>query len=202
MTEKHRVTMPKFIEFETKYYVDEEQLFSFKLAVEKFPNLNEFLYVEGTHKYYLGEGESFIRHRMPAFRGVKSEVTVKVKPQGAKNNIVRSEFNWQIAGTSEAEISEALLALGYKFNFAIWKACHIYRFNDATLVFYTVIDTTDGAKKRRDSFVEIEVSEENISSLTEAEAFVIIAKYEGLLADMNIKPNRRVRKSLFESYRR
>jgi adenylate cyclase class IV len=53
-----------------------------------------------------------------------------------------------------------------------------------------------------DNFVEIEVSEEKISSMTEKEAWAIIEKYERALEPVGLTAKNRLRKSLFEMYRR
>ena len=74
--------------------------------------------------------------------------------------------------------------------------CHIYNFNDATLVFYTVRDE----KGTMTHFVEIELDEDNIHKLTEEEAWGIIRKYERVLAPIGITHRHRLNKSLFEMY--
>jgi hypothetical protein len=48
--------------------------------------------------------------------------------------------------------------------------------------------------------VEIEISEEHISQMTENQAWAIIEKYEKILEGIDIHPRNRMRKSLFEIY--
>jgi adenylate cyclase class IV len=147
---------------------------------------------------------SFLRYRRPShgLDNGRSEITTKFKREGAKNNIQRKETNVRVDVTPEDSIRDFIGNFLYTTNFNIWKGCHIYNFDDATLVFYTVYDTTDGKATKSDSFVEIEVSEEKVSEMTEEQAWGIIAKYEKVLEDIGISPQKRLRKSLYEMYRR
>lgn len=197
-------TIPKLTEFETKYRVEPHLLTEFKRLMNDLPGLEKFIYVEGPDYYFTKPDGSFARYRRPShgLDNGRSEVTIKVKPEGAKNNIIRKEVNWRVDITPEDSIREGLRLMGYMPNFSIWKGCHIYNFDDATLVFYTVYDTTDGKATKADSFVEIEVSEEKIAEMTEDQAWAIITKYEKALEDVGLNPQKRLKKSLFEMYRR
>lgn len=191
-------------EFETKYRVEPHLLIEFKQIVSKLPNLKKFLYVEGEDKYFIKSGDHFARYRSPA-HGLddgRSEVTWKRKPAGAKNNINRTEINWRVNGTPEEAIVAGLEGDGYVFNFSIYKNCHIYNLDDVTLVFYTVFDTTTPKVTKTDTFCEIEICEELVITLTEVQAMEIISKYEKILEPMGLNAQRRLRKSLFEIYRR
>jgi hypothetical protein len=197
----------EYCEFETKYRIDAHLLIEFKKVVESINEKKSFIYVEGPDKYYIRDNDlegSFARYRKPSYGldNGRTEVTFKLKPPGAKNNIKRTEYNWRVDGTPEETIHKSLIDLGWKFNFSIWKSCQIYKLKDATLVFYTVYDTTDGKATKSDSFLEIEVHEENMKHLTEKEAFGIIEYYEKLLFPLGINAQKRMRKSLFEMFRR
>ncbi len=146
----------------------------------------------------------FMRYRRPShgLDNDRKELTTKYKQDSAKNNINREEKNLRVDKTSEETIQAFVEDVGYKKNFSITKTCHIYNFEDATLVFYSVYDTTDGKASKMDNFVEIEVNEETVHELTEDEAWGIIEKYEKALSDIGISPQKRLRKSLFEMYRR
>ena len=192
-----------FTEFETKYRVETQVLTEFKSIMDNFPGLTKFIYVEGPDEYFT-KAEGFARYRK-ASHGLddnRAEVTIKVKPEGAKNNIIRKEINWRVDNTPRDAIHEGLKEMGFKFNFCIWKSCHIYNFEDATLVFYTVYDTTDGKPQKTDNFLEIEVSEEKIHGFNEDQCWDIIVKYEKALETIGISPQKRLRKSLFEMYKR
>lgn len=198
------VLVPIHTEFETKYRVEAHLLTEFKRVMESLPGLKKFIYVEGPDYYFTKPDGSFARYRRPShgLDNGRSEVTIKVKPEGAKNNIIRTEVNWRVDITPEDAIRAGLSLMGYVPNFSVWKTCHIYNLNDATLVFYTVYDTTDGKATKADNFVEIEVDEENVSTMTEEQAWAIIVKYEKAFEELGIHPQKRMRKSLFEMYRR
>jgi adenylate cyclase class IV len=203
MSEEQKV--PEFTEFETKYEIEAHQLVRFKQIASQEPGVANFVYVEGPDMYFINpDRDGFARYRKPSFGldGNRAEITVKFKPKDAKNNIIRKEINVRVDGTPEKSVIELIESMGYSFNFSIYKTCQIYNFEDATLVFYTVFDTTDGKPKNQSSFVEIELNEEKIKDLTESEAWAIIEKYEKVLEPIGINAYKRLRKSLFERYRR
>lgn len=185
-------------ELETKYRVDPDKLYDFKSIVGELPELKEFTYVEGPDTYWTRGEAEFLRYRKAAY-GVagdtKSWLTMKAKLKGASNNIIRKEVNWRIDATPYDTIKEGAELLGFTYNFKIYKICHIYRFHDATLVFYTVKEDASMSH-----FIEIEVDEATIGDYTEEQAFEVIKKYENILAPLGIKPQNRMRKSLFEMY--
>jgi adenylate cyclase class IV len=152
----------------------------------------------------IGRFPPFMRYRKPpdSLEGSRQELTTKYKRDGSKNNIQREEKNLRVDGTNADTVISFISDIGYKPNFEIWKACHIYNFNDATLVFYSVYDTTNGKTTKVDNFVEIEVDEETVSSMTEDQAWGIIEKYEKVLEPVGLSAKSRLRRSLFEMYRR
>lgn len=190
------------IEFETKYNTKPDDLIQFKMLAETC-KVNRFAYVEGPDDYYVRPGtDDFKRHRYASFQPEegRQEVTTKVKPKGAKNNNIRKELNWRVDKTPKEVIREQILDEGYEYNFTVWKMCHIYDLDDATLVFYTVVDKTPGTKHNERHFIEIEVNEEIIGTLKEEEAWGIIERYEKLLTPIGIHAQKRIRKSLYEMY--
>ena len=191
------------IEFESKYRVEADLLMSFKNLVQSLPDFEEFIYAEGPDEYYI-KGDLFIRYRKEANKGNNSraELTMKIKPDGAKNNIIREEFNVRVDGTPKETIVKFVTTLGFKYNFTIIKSCQIYRMKDATLVFYSVVDTTDGSVKKIDHFIEIEVLEETIHTMTEDDAWNVLVKYEKALYSLGINSQKRLRKSLIDIYKK
>lgn len=194
-------TLPPFTEFETKYRTELNILGIFKKIVKTIPNRIYFLYTEGPDTYYTNPNTKAIgRYRVTEFPKEDPQFaqwTLKTKPEGARSNIKRKEPNWRVDNTKVEEIHQGALDMGYIFNFKIWKMCHIYKYPDATIVFYTVIK--DGTDKE-DHFIEIEVDEDSIYMLTEDEAWAVIEKYEKILAETGIIPQKRLRKSLAEMY--
>ena len=191
------------IEFETKYRIDNSLAAQFQMVVTNMPSFKEFVYACGPDEYFVKE-DMFARYRKEAFKGdnARAEITVKIKPKGAKNNIIREEYNIRVDGTPRDTIAKFLNSLGFEYSFTITKSCQIYRMEDATLVIYTVGDITDGHLKQEESFVEIEVSEEKIHTMTEQDAWDIITKYEKALEPVGVSPQKRLRLSLFDMYRR
>lgn len=205
------------IEFETKYRVEDQNLIIFKQILDGLPEDKKFIYVEGPDFYFTypkwwfdhnpqwDSSGTFGRYRKPSYGldNGRRQVTCKYKPKDAKNSIQRKELNINVtAETSESTIFEQFQCHGMQFNSSIIKNCHIYKLVDATLVFYTVYDTTDGTPKKADNFVEIEVDEDTIADKTESQAWEVIVKYEKLLAAVGLNAQKRLKKSLFEIYRR
>lgn len=185
------------IEFETKYRVEESLLLPFKELVESLEGIKKFIYVQGTDEYYTSE-LGLARYRREEFSKTgRAEVTFKDKPVGASSNIIRKEVNWRVDHTKPKDIKAGLEMRGYKFNFKIWKACHVYNFEEVTLVCYSV---RDEETKELAHFLEIEVAEGK--GLTEEQSWNIIKKYEEILTPLGITSRNRLRKSLFEMYKR
>lgn len=201
MNEIEKTKIPKFSEVETKYRTDVSAMASFKNIVEMLPNLLSFQYCQGPDTYYTRVDGSLGRYRVgqfPTQTDKFAQWTVKEKREGAKNNIFRFESNWRVDGTPDDEIAAGAEKMGYRFNFKIMKQCHIYKFEDATLVFYSVREVES---LKQDYFIEIEVTEETIHHLTEDQAWEVITKYEKILEPTGISPHKRLKLSLFEMYR-
>lgn len=186
-----------FHEVEVKFRYDEAKRNDWKQLVSKLEGLKKHVYVESDDVYYVKEDE-FLRHRFSnSKKDKRAELTYKAKLRDG-DNIIRKEVNLKVDANDEATVAAFANELGFHRNFHITKYVDIYKFDDATLPFYTVI-TEEG---KRETFIEIEVSEEIIDKLTEEEAWDIIRKYEELLAPLEITPQKRLKKSLFEMYRR
>ena len=188
--------LPKLTEFETKYRVSGDSVYQFKKILESMEAKYSFLYTQVPDRYYTKEDGSFIRFRKSQTHKY-AEITMKEKTTGSKNNIRRKEVNWRVDyGIKHEEISAGAEMLGYTFNCKIDKMCHIYKFKDATLAFYTVVDDKD----KIDHFIEIELEESTIHTLTQQEAMEKIREYENILSPLGITHNKRLTKSLYEMY--
>lgn len=191
--------LPRFCEFETKYRSDLDAFLIFKAAMESISL--RYVYVEGTDTFYSKQEGHFGRYRLAAKPGVDgkhwAQWTIKEKPIGAKNSNIRFESNWLVTGTDPLEINAAAIKMGYTFNTTLNKKSHIYYFKDATIAFYTVSEI--GSEKEH-HFIEIEVDEATIDTLTELEAWNVIHKYEEILAGTGISAKKRMKLSLFEMF--
>jgi adenylate cyclase class IV len=195
--------LPKFTEFECKYRTEKDILKEFIRIANSIPNQEDYLEVKGPDTFFVNPGiNHFGRYRksdIPDSNGnFFAQWTIKEKQEGAKNSINRFESNWIVTGTPTEEVYAALEKMGYKKVGKIHKHCYIYKFIDATIVFYTVV-SDNSAKEAH--FIEIEVDEHTIDRLTEDEAWKVIEKYENILADTGISAKKRMRLSLFDMYR-
>lgn len=197
-----------FHEVEVKFRIDESKLNDWKQLLRKYKEENpseyrEFIYVDSDDIYYTKDSDNpdvdyeFVRYRF-SDEEKRAELTTKTKLKDT-NNIVRREQNVRVDQNSAETIHEFVTdGLGYKYNFKITKFVSIYVFKDATLPFYTVVDESG----KRDTFIEIEVDERLLHKITEEDAWEIISKYEKILEPLGITPRNRLRKSLFEMYRK
>ncbi len=200
----------EFHEIEVKFRVDEKILNDWKQLVGKYrdsdpDNYKDFIYVDSDDIYYVnpntpkGLDYQFIRHRFSDDpKNKRAELTTK-KKISSTNNIIRLEWNVRVDNNEKETIrSWVCEGLGYEHDFKIEKYVQIYKFKDATLPYYTVINE----KGKRDTFIEIEVDEELMAKgkINEEQAWEIIKKYEAILAPLGISPRNRLRKSLFEMY--
>lgn len=187
--------MSKFLEIETKYNANDIDLMSFKRTVISL-NPKSFLYVCSTDTYF-SKGDDFIRYRSPPLDKTtnRSELTLK-KKHVSNNNIVRTEVNLRVDSNEDSVIFAFCENLGYVQNFSICKMCHIYFFEDANIVFYTVIDN----KFKENRFIEIEV-DENMGFM-EQEGRQILDKYEKLLLPLGLTSKNRMKRSLWEMYKK
>ena len=184
----------KFLEIESKYDASNIDRMQFKLLAKSL-NPKSFLYVESTDIYYVKDGE-FLRYRMASENDVtkRAELTYKKKSVSG-NNIVRFELNLRVDPNDPETVAKFCEVLGYVRNFSIVKMCDIYYYDDADIVFYSVIDESGKVAH----FVEVEILEE--LEVTEELGWATIRKYEELLAPLGITAQKRMRLSLFERYR-
>lgn len=186
----------KFLEIETKYEADEIDRLQFKALVSGL-NPKSFLYIESKDIYYVKSENEFLRFRNPPkfSKDRRAELTFKKKTTQGNNN-VRTEVNLRVDMNGPETVDAFCNGLGYIRNFAIDKLCDIYWFDDANVVYYTVVDESGN----HDSYIEIEVNEH--LNLGETEGWEIITKYEKLFQPLGISPQKRKRLSLFEMYRK
>jgi len=197
-------------EFEVKFRVEPHSLIEFKRIVSSLPGVERMTYVEGPDHYYTHpdyDENSFGRYRKASFGldNGRAEWTLKFRPKDAKNSIQRLEMNWRVDSTPEEDIKRGAELMGFRHNFTIVKSCHMYKFADATLVFYTVYDATGGSiSSKVDHFIEIEVCEHAIANvgMTEDEAWAVIERYEAALAPLELTAKNRLKRSLFDMYKR
>jgi predicted adenylyl cyclase CyaB len=190
----------QYLEVECKYNADGINRISFK-DLAKDLNPKSFIYVESKDIYYVRAENEFLRYRMPSENKLggseenRSELTFK-KKHIEQNNWTRTEVNLRVDLNSSDLINAFCEGLGYKRNFSIQKACDIYFFDDADIVYYTVKDE-DGKYAH---FIEIEANED--IGMTKEQSWETILKYEKLLLPLGVTPQKRKKLSLYEMYKK
>lgn len=183
----------QFKEIEYKYDGASLEMQKFVDLMETF-SIKKKMMVSSYDDYFVDTAGNFIRYRYTDGRG---ELTIKRK-LSEKNNNERIEVNVPTAGDNLKTVTAFVDLLGYKHNFGIYKTCKIYWIDKSVIVYYVVYDK-DLKELRR--FVEIE-ADEDLQWNSEEEAWEEIAKYEKLLEPLGITPKNRLKKSLFEIFRK
>lgn len=190
-----------FEELEYKYRADNVKLSAFKELMAKLPVLSN-LVAASWDIYYAEDGseDSFQRFRMDASR---PELTKKVKTKDGNNWVrVESDLPLDPARVSEEKVSFHVGLDGYRENFRIFKYCDIYFQLDLNFVFYIVYDRNMTESAR---FIEVEVNKDRVAELEGQKpglAMDVLRSGEQCLEVLGITAQNRLKKSLFELYRK
>lgn len=182
-----------FKEIEFKYDAKDISLNAFVDLVESY-KVDKKMMVSSYDDYFVDQAGNFIRYRYTDGRG---ELTIKRKLSD-KNNNERIEVNVPTAGDNLKTVSAFVDLLGYKHNFGIYKTCKIFWVGKVVLVYYVVYDKEMREQRR---FIEIEANED-LTWESESQAWDEIAEYEVGLQCLGITPKNRLKKSLFEIFRK
>ncbi len=183
----------KFKEIETKYAAENIKREAFLQLVEQLP-IRKKMNVSSYDTYFVNEGGDFVRYRYTDDRG---ELTIKRKTNKTNNND-RIEVNLPTAGGNLSTVSAFCSLLGYKLNFEIFKTCNIFWTDKVVVVYYVVYDKELEELRR---FIEIE-ADEDLEWESEEQAWNEVVKYEKMFEAIGITPHNRLRKSLFEIFRK
>ena len=185
-----------FKEIEFKYRADNISLIDFTdFCVKQGPAST--IIASGYDHFYekSDDSGSFCRLRVGPD---SNQLTFKRKTQD-NNNFVRTEHNIDLTPETTREQIEALLAeFGYKYNTSLFKNCFVYKYDNYTGVYYIVYDTS---MKELGRFVELEMSE-TYGWSSEDEAYGQLVLIEKLCKSVGISPQCRVKRSLFELYKK
>lgn len=184
----------KFVhkEIEFKYSANDIKMSDFSKLAQTFTP--EWMLVSSFDDYFTNNKDEFIRYRYHDHMG---ELTIKRKTTDLNNNN-RIEVNVPTDGKSSSAIEAFVNLLGYKRNFSIFKTCKIAFLEKVVLVYYIVYDENLDEKER---FIEVEAKESYPWS-SEEEALEEVIKYEKLLEPLGITSKNRLRKSLFEIFKK
>jgi len=183
----------RFKEIETKYSADEIDIKKFIDLIEPMKPDKKMM-VSSYDDYFVNKDGDFVRYRYTDNHG---ELTIKKKTTHLNNN-ERMEINVPTAGDNLPTVSAFLEFLGYQHNFGIYKTCKIYWVDNVVVVYYVVYDK-DLKEQRR--FIEVE-ADESFDWPSEAAAWDQVVKWEKLLEPLDISPKNRLKKSLFEMFRK
>lgn len=186
----------KYKEIEYKYNAENIAFQDF----EKFCNSQKplrFLFASGHDHFYANakEAGAFCRHR----KGPDcNQLTFKRKTV-AHNSFIRTEHNLSLDNSVDrGQIAALCSEFGYEFNRSIFKTCFVYFYEWYVLSYYTCFDEN---MKEIGRFVELELKED-YAWTNEAEAWNNLGVLEKLCKPMGINPKARIKKSLFELFRK
>lgn len=183
----------KFKEIELKYDAQDVSMNDFINLVESL-KVEKRMLVSSFDDYFIDSFNNFIRYRYTDNGG---ELTIKRKLND-KNNNERVEVNIPTAGDNLTAVTAFVDLLGYKHNFGIYKTCKIFWIDKIVLVYYVVYDKEMKELRR---FIEIE-ADEHVCWPSKEDAWAEIIKYEKMMEPLGITPKNRLKKSLFEIFRR
>lgn len=187
----------KFKEVEFKYNAQGMDLVEFKEFCKYRPNLKKKVIAFGPDHFYQksGDVDSFCRHRVG---GDINQLTFKRKTLDA-NNYIRTEHNLDLRpGITEEQVSALAGEFGYVYNTSIYKSCFVYTYDWYTLVYYICYDTTMEELGR---FVELEVAED-YPWQNAKDAWDQLVALERICKPLGISPQSRLKRSLFELFRK
>lgn len=179
-------------EIEVKFSADEITMDEFLSVVD--PLNPEWIMVSSYDDYYVNDSGEFIRYR---YHDDAGELTVKRKTTDLNNNN-RVEINLKTEGKSAKNVAAFIEMLGYEHNFSIFKTCKIGFLEKVVLVYYIVYDRNMNEKQR---FIEIE-AREDYQWASETDAWNEVVKYEKLFEPIGITSRNRLKKSLFEIFKK
>lgn len=186
----------RWLEVETKYRASDITLTDFIAAAKAMSPVSE-KHVSSFDHYYTRSAaeEIFIRHRT----GDRPELTMKEKRVDT-NNFVRVECNLPLDASRVTKpiVDQFCSMLGFTPNFSVSKQCVIFFWPTFDIVYYVVYDEDF---KEKDRFIEIEMSETHAWENDEA-AWSELTRVEKALSGLGISPARRIRRSLFEMFRK
>jgi adenylate cyclase class IV len=180
-------------ELEVKYAAEGVKFEDFVAFCHRF-SIKKKLMVSSYDDYFVDPVDNFIRYR---HRDGFGELTIKRKTSD-KNNNNRVEVNVPTVGDNLNTVTTFVSLLGYAHNFGVFKTSQIFWVDKVVLAYYVVYDK--GLRELR-RFIEIE-ADEDAQWTSEEEAWNEVAKYEKLMESLGITPKNRLKKSLFELFKK
>lgn len=189
----------QFTEYEFKYNADNVGLNEFKSLMEMVGYKKSFDVSSWDHYYVKDGSDDFIRYRKSPY---SPELTIKRKTT-QNNNWKRVEIDLplDIKRVNETIIEEFVGLEGYKENFKIYKSCFMFFQDNVNYVYYIVYDREMREKNR---FIEVEINKDRLENWNwdVGSPENVLSDAERLLSTLGITNRNRLKKSLFELYRR
>lgn len=183
-------------ELEFKYNGDNLKLGEFVKFAESM-NPTKRLEVASWDYYYEAPEKlpfDFLRFR----NGPSPELTIKMKTDD-KNNNNRFELDLPLSKkVGDWMVKKFVELLGFKENFRVYKYCDIYWYEKLDIVYYVIYNKDMIEQGRR---VEIEARKDYPFKSAE-EALVEVKAMEQRMSEIGITPQNRMKKSMWEQFRK
>lgn len=189
--------MSKPIEVEFKYSAENIPLTKFTEFCKNRKPKKELI-ISGYDYFYANpkEPDAFCRHRQSC---ETNQLTMKRKTAD-NNNYVRTEHNMDLMPFMKNDQVQALCAeLGYAYDYTIFKNCFIFQYDLYTLVYYLCYDKD---MKELGRFIEIEMSEHHEWTSSEETYNELIIMEKLCSKDLGISAQARIKRSLWEMYKK
>lgn len=186
----------KQLEIEFKYSASDISLSGFETFCKNASPKKQII-ASGYDYFYENakDPDSFCRHRV----GPDSNQLTFKRKKADNNNFIRAEHNIDLVPAVTLEQVAALCSeFGYKYNSTLFKSCFIYVYDWYTLVYYVCFNED---MKELGRFFEIELSESH-GWTDEKEAMSQLVILEKLCKPLGISPQSRIRRSLYEMFRK
>lgn len=183
-------------ELEYKYNAQDISLQAFTAFAEARAPVKSF-YVCGYDTFFSNpkDDNTFIRHRVG---DNFNQLTVKRK-LAEKNNFIRDEINLTLGeGTTQETVAAVAKAMGYEPNRTIFKTVFVHNYKKYVLAYYSVYDLN---MKELGRFIEIEMAED-YPWVDESQAWELLGAIEYEARELGITPQGRIKKSLYEQFRK
>lgn len=185
-------------ELEFKYNADDVKLADFV----KFANsMNPEKRVEVSSWDYYYSGPTNLPFEFLRFRnGPSPELTIKMKKDD-KNNNHRFELDLPLCvnRVTDFMVKTFVELFGFTENFRVYKYCDIYWYKNLDIVYYVIYDKNMNEKGRR---VEIEARKDSKDFKTPEDALNAVKEMEQRMAEIGITPQKRMKKSMWEQFRK
>lgn len=189
--------MNNFKELEFKFKADDVKLQDFLKHLETY-SPDRGADVSSWDFYYTNakNNDEFMRYR----DSDSPELTIKRKISTA-NNWERIEVDLPLDKVRMSkDVADTWAGLlGYEPNFNIYKTCFIRWIGNVNAVYYIVYNEN---MKEIGRFIEVEVNKEAVPRLGVDKAFEELKGFEQGLSSLGLSPQNRLKRSLFEMFRK